>query len=76
MKKHSLNDSGIQLRLKKYKKVFRVQENLDYYPEKDYRTAEKKLSNLKKKSRVNDPALFYRKKFKNNLMLSLLPLPT
>ena len=43
MKKQSLNDIGIQLLLKKYKKVFRIPENLNYYSEKEYRIAEKKF---------------------------------
>jgi len=29
--------------LKKYQKVFRIPENLNYYSEKDYRIAEKKF---------------------------------
>jgi hypothetical protein len=36
-------DSGIQLLLKKYRKLFRIPENLNFYAEKDYKTAEKKF---------------------------------
>jgi hypothetical protein len=43
MKKHSIKDVGIQLLLNKYKKLFRVPENLNYYSDKDYRMAEKKF---------------------------------
>jgi len=43
MKKHSVKNLGIQLLLKKYKKIFRIPENLNYYSEKDYRIAEKKF---------------------------------
>ena len=43
MKKHSIKDIGIQLLLKKYKKIFRIPENLNYYSEEDYRIAEKRF---------------------------------
>jgi hypothetical protein len=43
MKKHSIKDLGIRLLLKKYKKNFRIPENLNYYSERDYRMAEKKF---------------------------------
>ena len=43
MKKHSIKDAGIHLLLEKYKKIFRIPENLNYYSEKDYRAAEKKF---------------------------------
>jgi hypothetical protein len=43
MKKHSIKDVGIQLLLKKYKKLFRIPENLNYYSHKDFRMAEKKF---------------------------------
>jgi hypothetical protein len=43
MKKYSSKDIGIQLLLQKYKKVFRIPENIDYYDEKDYQTAERKF---------------------------------
>ena len=43
MKKHSPKNLGIQLLLKKYKKIFRIPENLNYYTEEDYRIAEKKF---------------------------------
>ena len=43
MKKHSIKDVGIQLLLKKYKKIFRIPENLNHYSERDYRIAEKKF---------------------------------
>ena len=43
MKKHSIKNIGIQLLLKKYKNMFRIAENVNYYSEKDYRAAEKKF---------------------------------
>ena len=43
MKKRLLEDVGLQLLLKKYKKIYRIPENIDYYSEKDYRNAEKKF---------------------------------
>jgi len=43
MKKDFIKDSGIQLLLNKYKKKFRISENLKYYSEKDYQIAEKKF---------------------------------
>jgi hypothetical protein len=43
MKKYSIKDVGIQLLLKKYKSIFRIPENLNYYSERDYRMAEKKF---------------------------------
>ncbi|MFC1886290.1 hypothetical protein ACFLZM_04470 [Thermodesulfobacteriota bacterium] len=36
-------DSGIQLLLKKYRKLFRIPENLNFYTEEDYKTAKKKF---------------------------------
>ncbi len=43
MKINSIQDAGIRLLLKKYKELFRIPENLNYYSEKDYRIAEKKF---------------------------------
>ncbi len=43
MKKEFKKNAGIKLMLKKYKKVFRVPENLNYYSNKDYQIAEKKF---------------------------------
>jgi len=43
MKKEFTKNAGIKLMLKKYKKVFRVPENLNYYSNKDYQIAEKKF---------------------------------
>ena len=43
MKINSIEDEGIRLFLKKYKELFRIPENLNYYSEKDYRIAEKKF---------------------------------
>ncbi len=34
---------GIQALLEKYKKIFRIPENLQYYSEKDYKIAERKF---------------------------------
>ena len=46
IKKASLEDNtGIQLLLKKYRKIFRISENLNFYSEEDYKTAEKKFLN-------------------------------
>jgi hypothetical protein len=35
--------SGIQFLLKRYRSIFRVPENLDFYSKKDYRSAERKF---------------------------------
>jgi hypothetical protein len=43
MKKDAKESTGIQLLVKRYKKIFRIQENLRYYSQKDYKTAEKKF---------------------------------
>ena len=43
MKKDFIKDAGIQLLLDKYKKKFRISENLKYYSKKDYPVAEKKF---------------------------------
>jgi hypothetical protein len=43
MKINSIEDKGIRLLLKKYKELFRIPENLNYYSEEDYRIAEKKF---------------------------------
>jgi len=43
MKKDVKESTGIQLLVKKYKKIFQIPENLSYYSEKDYKTAEKKF---------------------------------
>jgi len=43
MKKDSKENTGIQLLLKKYKKIFRIPENLRYYSKTDYKNAEKKF---------------------------------
>jgi len=43
MKKYGKESTGIQLLVKKYKKIFRIPENLRYYSKKDYKTAEKKF---------------------------------
>jgi len=37
------NQSALERLLKKYKKMFRIPENLDYYSKEDYETAEKKF---------------------------------
>lgn len=36
-------DDGLKLLLKKYRKIFRIPENLDYYSEKNYQRAERKF---------------------------------
>jgi len=43
MKKDVKESTGIQLLVKKYKKIFRIPENLRYYSKTDYKTAEKKF---------------------------------
>jgi len=43
MKKVFIKDAGIQLLLDKYKKKFRISENVKYYSQKDYPVAEKKF---------------------------------
>ena len=43
MKKDVKESAGIQLLVKKYKKIFRIPENLRHYSTKDYKTAEKKF---------------------------------
>lgn len=43
MDKTSRYKSGIQLLLKKYRKLFRTPENLDHYSETDFRRAERKF---------------------------------
>ena len=43
MDKKSRYKSGIQLLLKKYRKLFRTPENLDHYSETDLRRAERKF---------------------------------
>ncbi len=36
-------NAGLKMLLKKYQKIFRIPENLNFYSEKDYRIAEKKF---------------------------------
>ena len=43
MKKDFIKDTGIQLLLDKYRKKFRIAENVKYYSQKDYPVAEKKF---------------------------------
>jgi len=43
MSKNQRGNNGIQLLIKRYRKVFRISENLEYYSKKDYRIAEKKF---------------------------------
>jgi len=35
--------TGIELLLRKYRKMFRIPENLDFYSEEDFKQAEKKF---------------------------------
>ena len=42
MEKESRNTAQIQL-LKRYRKIFRVPENLDHYSREDFRIAERKF---------------------------------
>lgn len=43
MKKNSGRLTGIHLLLEKYRKMFRIPENLNYYSDEDYQIAEKKF---------------------------------
>jgi hypothetical protein len=43
MKRAAKENVGIQLLLKKYRDIFRIPENLRYYPETNYKIAEKKF---------------------------------
>ena len=43
MKRDVKENTGIQLLVKKYKKIFQIPENLEYYSKEDYKTAEKKF---------------------------------
>ena len=36
-------NAGLKMLLKKYQKMFRIPENLNFYSEKDYHVAEKKF---------------------------------
>ena len=36
-------NAGLKMLLKKYQKIFRIPENLNFYSEKDYQVAEKKF---------------------------------
>jgi hypothetical protein len=36
-------NAGLKMLIKKYQKIFRIPENLNFYSEKDYRIAEKKF---------------------------------
>jgi hypothetical protein len=39
-------NKGIQMMLTRYKKIFRIPENTDYYSETDFKIAEKKFLKL------------------------------
>ncbi|MCP4373432.1 MAG: hypothetical protein GY797_35825 [Deltaproteobacteria bacterium] len=43
MRKNLIKNDGVQLLVDKYKKKFRISENLKYYSKKDYPVAEKKF---------------------------------
>ncbi len=43
MRKDLIKNAGIQLLLDKYRRKFRISENLKYYSKKDYPIAEKKF---------------------------------
>lgn len=42
----SKKDKGIRLLIQKYRNEFRRPENIDFYSEKDYKDAEKKIVKL------------------------------
>ena len=52
MKDNKRQNTGIQLLLKKYKEMFRIPENLDYYSKVDYKIAEKKFLKYALKERT------------------------
>ena len=43
MKDKQSEDDGMRLLLKRYRKIFRIPENLDYYSRPDYKDAERKF---------------------------------
>ena len=43
MKRNLREDTGIKLLLKKYRALFQIQENLNYYSRADFKIAEKKF---------------------------------
>jgi hypothetical protein len=43
MKKNLRENTGIQLLLKKYRSLFQIPENLNYYSRADFKIAEKKF---------------------------------
>jgi hypothetical protein len=43
MHKELNKNAGLKMLLKRYQKIFRIPENLNYYSEKDFRIAEKKF---------------------------------
>ena len=43
MKRDLGQNAGIQLLLKKYRNMFKIPENLNYYSQSDYKVAEKKF---------------------------------
>jgi len=43
MKKNSRDDCGIEKLIKRYKKAFRIPENLNHYSQEDYKTAERRF---------------------------------
>jgi len=43
MEKNVSEKTGIQALVEKYREMFRIPENLNYYSEEDYQTAERKF---------------------------------
>jgi hypothetical protein len=43
MKEKSVGESGINLLLRKYRKIFQISENLNHYSDEDYKIAERKF---------------------------------
>ena len=43
MEKTAHGNTGIKLMIRKYRKAFRVRENLDFYSEEDFMIAERKF---------------------------------
>jgi hypothetical protein len=46
-------NAGIQMLLEKYRKLFRIPENLNYYSEKDFQVAEKKFLKFALLGKIN-----------------------
>ena len=43
LENESNNITGIELLIKRYRRVFRISENLDFYSKEDFKSAERKF---------------------------------